>query len=63
MVSDAHEESGAGQPERTLLSEHIKAVLTDEIATGHIPPGTVLDEAQLGARFKASRTPVRAARI
>jgi DNA-binding GntR family transcriptional regulator len=61
VVSDAHEESGAGQPERTLLSEHIKAVLTDEIATGHIPPGTVLDEAQLGARFEASRTPVREA--
>jgi DNA-binding GntR family transcriptional regulator len=30
--------------------------LIDEITTGQIPPGTVLEEAQIGERFKASRT-------
>jgi DNA-binding GntR family transcriptional regulator len=35
--------------------------LIDEITTGQIPPGTVLEEAQIGERFKASRTPVREA--
>ena len=58
-MSTGKRELGKGQTDRTLLSEHIKAVLTDEIATGQLPPGTVLDEAQLGERFKASRTPVR----
>ena len=61
MSTGEHEDGGTGQPERTLLSEHIRAVLTDEIATGQIPRGTVLDEALLGERFKASRTPVREA--
>ena len=52
---------GTVQPERGLLSQHIRAVLIDEITTGQIPPGTVLEEAQIGERFKASRTPVREA--
>jgi len=55
------EDDGTVQPERGLLSEHIRAVLIDEITIGQIPPGTVLDEAQLGDRFDASRTPVREA--
>ena len=58
-VSIDKRELGKRQTDRTLLSEHIKAVLTDEIATGQLPPGTTMDEAQLGKRFKASRTPVR----
>ena len=55
------EDEGTAQPERGLLSEHIRAVLIDEITTGQIPPRTVLDEAQIGERFQASRTPVREA--
>jgi DNA-binding GntR family transcriptional regulator len=47
--------------ERGLLSEHIRVILIEEITTGQIPPRTVLDEAQIGERFKASRTPVREA--
>ena len=61
MATETQGEVGKVQPQRTLLSEHIRAVLTDEIATGQIPRGTVFDEAQLGERFKASRTPVREA--
>ncbi len=61
MASGISEDDGTVQPERGLLSEHIRAVLIDEITTGQIPPGAVLDEAQLGERFKASRTPVREA--
>ena len=61
MATDAHEGGGTRQPGRTLLSEHIRAVLTDEIATGQIRRGTILDEAQVGERFNASRTPVREA--
>jgi len=58
---DTPEDDGTSQPERGLLSEHIRAVLIDEIATGQLPPGTVLDEARIGERFQASRTPVREA--
>lgn len=47
--------------ERTLLSVRIRNALTDEIASGELPPGTALDEQQLAARFGASRTPVREA--
>jgi len=61
VAGDAPEDDGTVRPERGLLSEHIRAVLIDEITTGQIKPGTVLDEAQLGERFKASRTPVREA--
>ena len=61
MAVDSPDEEGTVQPERGLLSQHIRAVLIDEITTGQIPPGTVLEEAQIGERFKASRTPVREA--
>jgi len=47
--------------ERVLLSERIRNVLTDEIASGDLPAGTALDEQQLADRFNASRTPVREA--
>jgi DNA-binding GntR family transcriptional regulator len=61
VAVDTSQDDGTGQPERGLLSEHIRAVLIDEITNGQITPGTVLDEAQLGERFRASRTPVREA--
>jgi len=47
--------------ERLLLSDIIRTTLTDEIASGSLPPGTPLDEQVLAARFGASRTPVREA--
>jgi DNA-binding GntR family transcriptional regulator len=61
VAADSPDDKGTVQPERGLLSQHIRAVLIDEITTGQIPPGTVLEEAQIGERFKASRTPVREA--
>ena len=48
-------------PEGRSLAEHIRITLTDDISTGVIAPGTVMDEAMLLARFDASRTPVREA--
>ena len=47
--------------ERELLSNQIRNALTDEIASGHLPAGTALDEQHLADRFGASRTPVREA--
>ena len=47
--------------ERVLLSDRIRNVLTDEIASGSLPAGSALDEQQLADRFNASRTPVREA--
>jgi DNA-binding GntR family transcriptional regulator len=51
------EESG----DRASLSEQIRLALTDDITTGRLLPGTVLDEGQVAARFGASRTPAREA--
>lgn len=48
-------------PERTLLSDQIRNLLTDEIASGALEAGSALDEQQLAGRFGASRTPVREA--
>jgi DNA-binding GntR family transcriptional regulator len=39
----------------------IRAVLQNEIETGRLPPGGLLDERALAARFNVSRTPVREA--
>ena len=47
--------------DRALLSDRIRNILTDEIASGHLAAGTGLDEQQLADRFGASRTPVREA--
>ena len=47
--------------EPELLSDQIRNVLTDEIASGALPPGMGLDEQDLADRFGASRTPVREA--
>ncbi|WP_249158217.1 GntR family transcriptional regulator [Bradyrhizobium jicamae] len=51
----------AGGEEPELLSDQIRNVLTDEIASGALPPGMGLDEQELANRFGASRTPVREA--
>ena len=44
-----------------LLSDRIRNMLTDEIASGQLAAGHALDEQQLADRFGASRTPVREA--
>jgi len=51
----------AGGGEAELFSDQIRNVLTDEIASGALPPGMGLDEQELANRFGASRTPVREA--
>ncbi len=53
-------ESRVSEPEGPL-SERIRLSLMDDISTGALAPGTVLDEAVLADRFGASRTPVREA--
>lgn len=39
----------------------LRQALEEEICTGHLPPGTRLEEHNLAARFGVSRTPVREA--
>jgi DNA-binding GntR family transcriptional regulator len=43
------------------LAEAIRVGLADEITSGHLQPGTELDENEIATRFGASRTPVREA--
>jgi DNA-binding GntR family transcriptional regulator len=43
------------------LAEAIRAGLADEITSGKLAPGTVIDEQEIAKRFNASRTPVREA--
>jgi DNA-binding GntR family transcriptional regulator len=45
----------------TRLSEQLRESIEEEVATGKLLPGTHLDEVELAARFKVSRTPVREA--
>lgn len=47
--------------ESMLLSERIRITLAQEIATGVLAGGAVLDEQVLASRFGVSRTPVREA--
>lgn len=44
-------------------SEQLREAIAEQIATGAYGPGQRLDEAQLAARFGASRTPLREALI
>jgi DNA-binding GntR family transcriptional regulator len=57
----AESDTSLNGEERELLSDRIRNVLTDEIASGALPPGLGLDEQHLADRFGASRTPVREA--
>jgi len=43
------------------LSEHLHRSIEEEIATGRLPPGYRLDEAELARRFGVSPTPIREA--
>lgn len=45
------------------ISDRLRELIEEQIATGEMAPGTPLDEAALMARFEASRTPVREALI
>ena len=44
-------------------SFELREKIEDEIATGRIMPGAKLDETELAARFRVSRTPIREALI
>lgn len=50
----------AGRRGRTL-SVDLRTKLEDFIVSGAVPPGSRMDEADLAARFRVSRTPVREA--
>ena len=41
------------------LSERLREIIEEEIATGTLLPGSRLDEGELAARFNVSRTPIR----
>ena len=56
--SIAHPEEPKPRPGR---ANDIRATLQEEIESGKLPPGAVLDERALAARFDVSRTPVREA--
>ena len=43
------------------LSETLREVIEEEVATGKLAPGTHLDEIELARRFGVSRTPIREA--
>lgn len=43
------------------LSDRLREIIEEEIATGKLLPGSRLDEAELAERFKVSRTPIREA--
>ena len=63
METQAREATGA-EPMRdraATLSEELRATLEEMIVSGQLQPGERLDEADLAARFKMSRTPVREA--
>jgi DNA-binding GntR family transcriptional regulator len=59
LIADFDEE---GVRARTgTLSDELRGTLEDMIVSGALRPGEKLDEAELAARFKMSRTPVREA--
>jgi DNA-binding GntR family transcriptional regulator len=41
------------------LSESLRELIEEEVATGKLAPGTHLDEIELASRFGVSRTPIR----
>jgi DNA-binding GntR family transcriptional regulator len=45
------------------MSDRLREQIEEQIATGHLAPGSALDELALAAQFSVSRTPVREALI
>jgi DNA-binding GntR family transcriptional regulator len=63
-AADTPAEAPEGAPvprSRGGRANDIRTLLQDEIETGKLPPGAVLDERLLSQRFEVSRTPVREA--
>jgi DNA-binding GntR family transcriptional regulator len=58
-VSTDAEEGARGRT--GTLSDELRGTLEEMIVSGALPPGERIDEAELAARFKVSRTPVREA--
>ncbi|MEY2619362.1 MAG: hypothetical protein RL522_2364 [Pseudomonadota bacterium] len=58
----AHEAEAADESRpRGGRANEIRSALQEEIETGKLPPGSLLDERALALRFEVSRTPVREA--
>jgi DNA-binding GntR family transcriptional regulator len=53
--------SQPGRGDGRTLAETLRLQLADEIISGGLAPGTILDETELARRFQVSRTPVREA--
>jgi DNA-binding GntR family transcriptional regulator len=51
----------SAEPPTPTLAEAIRIGLADEITSGRLAPGTIIDEQEVADRFHASRTPVREA--
>lgn len=49
--------------ENLSLADQLREAIEEDIATGKLPPGAPLDEAELTQRFGVSRTPVREAMV
>ena len=56
-----HDDSGPARVRTVTLSDELRGALEEMIVSGELKPGERLDEAELAARFKVSRTPVREA--
>lgn len=50
-----------GERRGRTLTDDLRLTLADEIVSGHLAPGTALDETRIATRFGVSRTPVREA--
>ena len=61
MATVSIDEEDSPQARTGTLSEELRNTLEEMIVSGRLPPGERLDEAELAARFKVSRTPVREA--
>lgn len=59
--ADPSGDAGPGRGRGGTLSEDLRSSLEEMIVSGRLQPGARLDEAEIAARFKVSRTPVREA--
>ena len=62
MATAAHRRAKPQQQQPTRSLE-LREKIEDEIATGKLAPGSKLDETELAAKFRVSRTPIREALI